>query len=397
MKTLLRRLKRRRQRLNALTRELLADLQEQTGTSDGDLRRLWNDYVRHRRWSLYILFLIMAVWGPLPLILPLLAKYNIDHVLMVETYPDGIPPELLAEQLGRLWVVILGGAAVYGVWAFFQQMRGWLSLRISHNMIGRLRKELYQKLQKLHVGFFDQTQTGRIMARVLDDVALIQQAITTQFSEFIGSGSKVAISLIVLFTLEWHLALIIAVSLPFYALAFALIQPRLRRNNIAISRLNSRMSGHTLERISAIQVIKAFAQETAEIAGLSHMSASNVRLGVRQTVLNQSLVLATNCLACIPVGLTLYLGMSWVRDGSYGMTLGRMLAFVGVVPMIYGPLATVTNLITYSEMVLVRVRRVFALLDEPEDVLPGRIHLSGIDGRIHLRNVTFCYPHQNEA
>jgi ABC-type multidrug transport system fused ATPase/permease subunit len=76
------------------------------------------------------------------------------------------------------------------------------------------------------------------------------------------------------------------------------------------------------------------------------------------------------------------------------MTIGEMLAFVGMMGMLYHPVNHLTSVATAVQAALVVLRRVFAVLDEPEEVPPGRISLDGMAGKIEFDRVTYIYPKQ---
>lgn len=390
------------ERLDKLIEDLCADIQEGSQDGRGDCVRLWREYVREHAGLVFWLLLVMLLWGPLPLLLPLLGRYTVDNVIMITTYPNGIPDALLPQQVERLWFVVISGLAIMLLFAVFQMSNGWLSLQLAQRIVFRMRQHLRMKLQALHVGFFDQNQTGRIVTRILDDVTVIQQAVTNHVGSIVGCSSKLLVAMGILFWICWELALVVLASLPFYVLAYAVLQPAMRRNNIAMSRMNSRMYGRVMERLNAIKVIKSFATEREEYADFGHMNADDVRLGGRQMVYSHSLNIAAVVLQSVPSGTILLVGMWWVHDtleGASGtpLTIGQLLAVIWMLPDIYSVVAQITNIATFSEQVVVRIRRVFSLLDENEGVRSGTRTLSGIRGAISFRDVTFYYPLQKEA
>lgn len=377
-------------RVETIIRRVLDDSQEPTGRAGGAWRRLWTAYLKPHLGILGLLFGIMAVWGPVPLAIPLVQKFVVDDVLRGGAALTH--PEEWAERLPLLGWAVLWNLLIYGAFFFFQWAQQACALNVSQRITYALRKDLYEKLQRLHIGFFDRTQTGRLMSRLLDDVNVIQQAASNHLAQFVGQFTKFIGATIVMYWINVPLSLAVTAAVPFYLGLFLYLRPRIRRTNIAISRMNSRTIGHTEERIAAIRVLKAFHAERREFARFAALIHDSVRLQIRTAVYKLSLDLFVAALTAGVTGLVLYVGARQIQAGQ--MTLGAVLAYLGAMSRFLGPVGQMANQATYFQYVGVVLRRVLALLDEPEDVLSGRVRLRGIKGKIEFDNVSFAYPRQ---
>lgn len=376
-------------RVDDIVDRLFSDTQEYTGHHAGDLRRFWRDYLRQVAGRLSLMLIIMFLWGALPLALPLIQKFIIDDILM----SDGIiDVAAMRQRLDLLKWAVFWSVFVYVLYFFFHWAYQRVSLSIGWTVTYSFRKALYEKLQRLHIGFFERTQTGRIMSRLLDDVNVLQQACTNTAGQLIGQGAKVIVAAIILFWLDWKLAALIIASLPVYLSAFLILRPRIRRINIAISRLYSRTVGHAEEHMSAIRVVKAFASERREQKRFAVLVHDFIRLTMRSAVFSVILELFSGTMTVLFTGIILYVGVRHVQTGV--MSIGSVLAYLGTARLIFGPIGVLANQGTYIQYVLVVLRRVFALLEEPEKVCPGQIQLTGIKGKIQFDAVTFTYRHQ---
>jgi ABC-type multidrug transport system fused ATPase/permease subunit len=377
-------------RVELIIRRVLDDSQEPSSHSPGSWRRLWLTYLKPHLGVLTLLLAIMAAWGPLPLAIPLVHKFVIDDVLRGGAALTD--PAQWAERLPLLGWAVLWNLLIYGLFFFFHWAQQSAALAVSQRITYALRKDLYEKLQRLHIGFFDRTQTGRLMSRLLDDVNVLQGAASNHLAQLVGQFSKFLGAAIVMYWLNWQLSLALTLVLPFYIGLFLYLRPRIRRTNIAISRMNSRTIGHTEERIAAIRVLQAFNAERREFSRFATLIHDAVRLQVRSAVYKLSLDLFVATLTAVLTGVVIYVGARQIQAGH--MSLGAVLAYLGAMSRFFGPIGQVANLATFFQYVGVVLRRVLALMDEPEDVLSGQVRLRGIKGKIEFDAVSFAYPRQ---
>lgn len=377
-------------RVEAIIRRVLDDSQEPAGHIADAWRRLWRGYLQPHLGVLLLLLAIMAAWGPLPLAIPLVHKYVIDDVLRGGAALTDAAQ--WAERLPQLGWAVFWNLLIYGLFFFFHWAQQSAALAVSQRITYALRKDLYEKLQRLHIGFFDRTQTGRLMSRLLDDVNVLQNAASNHLAQLVGQFAKFIGAAIVMYWLNWPLSLALTLLLPFYVGLFLYLRPRIRRTNIAISRMNSRTIGHTEERIAAIRVLQAFNAERREFSRFAALIHDSVRLQMRSALYRLFLDLFVACLTAVLTGVVIYVGARQIQTGQ--MTLGAILAYLGAMSRFFGPIGQVANLATYFQYVGVVLRRVLALMDEPEDVLSGQVRLRGIKGKIEFDQVSFAYPRQ---
>lgn len=386
----------RRQRLNRIIKESQSDAQEQTGAQAGDLRRLWRVYLTTHRWTLAGMLVVLVVWASVPYFFALTHRYMIDGILvpgagaMIGDHSDLLPKFLLGLGLVFGANMLLHTVNLVCHWTVSSS-----TLKIGRDIALRLRDQLYLKLNALRLGYYDRTQSGRVVARVQADVGQIQNTVTGHMASLLIEPIKLTVGFAVLFWLDWRLARILAVAAPLYAGIFILLRPRIRVNSMAQSRLNSRLYGLTAERLGAIQVVKAFGKERGELGVFSRVVHNGVRLAQRHALYNQGLSFAASALSAVAVTGILLHGLLSVRDGLHGMTLGSVVAFVHLAQQVFQPIQTLTAMGAVVQTTMVSLRRIFTLLDEPCPTMSGGITLAGMTGKIRLEHVTFSYPSQS--
>ena len=379
----------RKARLKRLIARILDDLESYEGSMLADLKRLWKNYLIAHRLRILSALLVTAVWSVFPFVTAMLTRFLVDRVLLVDGSYD---PSMIDTQLPLFlrYVVILFSA--WTLYVLANWLRNWLILDTGQRVIYDLRRELHEKLQKLHVGYFESHETGKIVSRVLDDVKLIQDWTTVYFLDFSAQIMRLLIGLVLIFFINWQLSAAIVVVLPIYGWIYMRMRPQIRRNSIATRRINSSMYGLSAERISGVPVVKAFSQERSEARGFAQKMNNYVRLAMQAILYAQQLTLFAGLITAVVSGLVIYLGVSLVRSGA--MSFGDVMAFVQIMPNLFLHVNAVTAYMTAIEGVFVVIRRVFYLLDEFEEVESGQISLDGMTGKIEFDDVSFSYPGQ---
>jgi len=164
-------LRAQRSRAENLMARLMKDSESYDGRVSDDLGRLWERYLKEYRWRIFAAFAITLVWSTHGYIFALATQYLVDEVIKLGT---GIPVTLEEQMPGFYrWAGI-----VLGTWTLVvvtQWVRSRLILGVGQSLVYRLRAELHEKLQVLHIGYFERQETGKLMSRVLEDVWIIRE------------------------------------------------------------------------------------------------------------------------------------------------------------------------------------------------------------------------------
>lgn len=379
------------QRATKIVNAILAEERDSECNPAGDLRRLWRDHLGEHRSRLALVLVLTILLGAQPFAFALTMRFLVDYVLKCET---GVAPGEIDTQLGLLGVYVCMNVGIWLTCLLCRWVRSWVIMSTGQKLVFALREQLHAKLQVLHIGYYERTATGKILARVLDDVRVIRQWVGAEFVNLATHFFQVILGLMTVFYLNRTLAVMALVALPLYGLALYAVRPLVRRTSIALRRLNSRLYARSSERVSGIAVVKAFGQEGREVREFSRMVFDMVRVHMRLVLYQQGLVLATVVISSVATGLIVYTAVRYVQAEL--LSLGGAMAFFGALASLFMPVKGFTTIVSSMQAMLVVLRRVFALLDEPTDVVPGKIKLAGMTGKISFDEVEFTYPGQRD-
>ncbi len=295
------------------------------------------------------------------------------------------------EKIRWLWAVF----ALYLIVRFLFAGMTWLFnyniAFVGNRLVYRVRLDLHQKVQKLQMTFFDRKQTGKIMARILDDVQLLESEVTTTLVEAIGHMAKVLIGIVVLLLINVELASLALLSLPLYAVTYKLFQRPVSETFARMREAYSDTYGILEERVRGIRVVYSFAKERYERRLFFKRLVTIFRLSLRNSMLNASLRAACASISAVAVALILYWGALMVRSGD--LTVGELIFFNMSLSSLFMPLVALANVNMVFRQMAVVISRVFEVLDEKISIQdrPNAIQLNRVRGRVIFRNVRFQY------
>jgi len=296
---------------------------------------------------------------------------------------DAAPQTILYVAVGLVLIICLRNV--------FSYVNSYLVNWIGHRFVFDLRFKTWQHLQRLSLAFHNQTQTGKIMARVTADIELIQGLIQGQLVQFIIDIVTLVAVIAMLFFLEWRLASVIVVLVPFYVASYLAFLKHIRAISQEQRRLYDEMLGKLAEKIAGIQVVKAFVREDYERDSFMKSVQDKFTTDMRQVHLNRRLGVASGVISAFGTGVVYAYGGSLVQHGE--MTAGKLVAMTFYIGFVFNPAVRVVDFNNALQWALSAMDRVFQTLDtrpEVEDI-PNAATLPPIAGDVRFENLGFQY------
>lgn len=289
-----------------------------------------------------------------------------------------------------LWVA--GGLiGIIAVRNLFSYVNSYMVTWIGHRFVFDLRFRTWQHLQRLSLAYHNQTQTGKIMARVTADIELIQGLIQGQLVQFITDLVTLVAVLGMLFVLEWRLAGIILFLVPFYVISYLLFLKRIREISNEQRRLYDEMLGKLAEKIAGIGVVKAFVREDYERQSFMTSVRAKFLVDMRQVHLNRRLGLVSGAVSALGTGAVYSYGGWLVQHGE--MTTGKLVAMTFYIGFVFNPAVRVIDFNNAMQWAVSAMDRVFQTLDTRPDVedKPDALPMPPIKGEVIFDHLEFAY------
>ena len=330
------------------------------------------------RYRLSLGMLLMIINRLVGLILPASSKYLIDDVILKHRSELLIPLALAA-----------GAATIIQALSSFalSQVLGVAAQRA----ITEMRKSVQEHVARLPIRYFDSTQTGVLISRIMTDAEGIRNLVGTGLVQLIGGLVTAAIALIVLFYLNWRLTSITLLALAAFGgvmmIAFKKLRPLFRERG----KIQAEVTGRLTESLGGIRIVKAYAAEKREeivFARGAHRLLRNVARSM--TAVSGVTAFTTIIVGLVGVILILVGGNAVLQNQ---MTLGDLFMYMIFTGLVAAPLVEIASIgtqITEAFAGLDRIREIRHMATEDEDEAQ-RAALGRIEGEISFRDVSFEY------
>jgi ABC-type multidrug transport system fused ATPase/permease subunit len=347
-------------------------------------KRLWK-YLRPYWHFELITLIVMAMLAALTLAIPLAIAYLIDDLI----------PSLAASKTGiDVKPVILFGLLLIGIYltqVVLSWVRDYLATYIGANIIADIRAQLFGHLERLPLSFFSRHQIGEIMSRMLSDVNMLQNLLTTILLMAITNVLMLIAILVYLLKTNWLLTLIAVIPVPLTVWLTGAFGRKLYGIVKRIQEIIAQLSANVQESLTAVTIVKAFGQEDRELDKVKGTMRGLTRSIVRHGVTNS---LASNLInfvnSCGPIVILAW-GTYLAAGGS--MKIGTLIAFYMLLTYLYSPIQGLASVQIEVKSAMASVDRIFEYLDIPQGIEESAnpVHIEQLRGNIVVENVSFGY------
>ncbi|MBR7165028.1 MAG: ABC transporter ATP-binding protein, partial [Clostridia bacterium] len=263
--------------------------------------------------------------------------------------------------------------------------------KFSQKITRKLRKEVYDKLLTLPVGYFDKLQAGDVISRLSYDIDTINTSLTGDLLQIFTSLITVSGAFIMMLTISWQMLLVFLVTLPLSILITIhrtkLVRPLFRKRSAELGRL----SGFTEEILSGSKTIKAYGKEGIFSKRYDQCNGDASEATFAADYQAASMGPSVNFINNLSISIISVAGACLFVAGN--MTLGNISSFILYGRRFSGPINEFSNILADIQSLRSAAERVFSLMDEApekEDV-PNAKTLDVVKGEIEFRNVRFGY------
>ena len=346
-----------------------------------DSKAAWREFrelLRVHRRRLAIGLTLMMISRLAGLVLPLMSKKVIDDVISKPANMDLMP-----------FALAVGAATVVQAITSFglSQILGVAAQRA----ITDLRKKVQAKIMRLPVRYFDSTQSGVLLSRIMSDAEGIRNLVGTGLVQLVGGLVTAAISLVVLLYINWRLTAVTAVVLGLFgggmAYAFQRLRPLFRERG----KIQAEVTGRLTEALGGIRIVKSYTAEKREEIVFAH-GAHRLFRNIAQSMTGVSATTSGSTVIIGVVGVVMiWMGGNDIVAGK--MTVGDFVMYIFFIGLLAAPLISIASIgtqITEAFAGLDRIREIMNMQTEDE-ADEGKPSLGEIGGEIAFENVWFEY------
>jgi len=276
----------------------------------------------------------------------------------------------------------------------------WENLYLSYagqSVIYRMRTELFAHLHNLSLSFFDTHKVGKLMSRVQNDVAQLQELVTQGILSLITSLLTLVGISVVMISMNWRLGLIMLAIVPVLVLGVWIWQKYARRAFIRVRTAIATVNSQLQEDIAGVRVVQSLSRERENMGQFDQVNRAHLDANVTAVKLEAVMMPMINILTGISFAVVIIIGGFQVLDGV--MTVGVLMSFLMYVQRFFDPVLELSMQYTELQRAMASGARIFELIEVKPEIenKPGAIELPPIKGEIHFQDVSFGYEEGKEV
>lgn len=335
-------------------------------------------YLRPYRKELPIALGLVALGAATQALGPFLIGWSIDNLILRGNVRG------LAFMLTLLTVnYVFGVQAIRG-----QILRvGWIVQRV----LAQLRQDIFLKVQSLPLSFFDRSEAGDLMSRLLNDVNTVNQAFGQTIAQMLGNLFSLLGIIIAMLAINLQLGLLSNLVVPLMILTTSLFSRWARERFRVTRRTIGDLSTKLEEDIGSVKEAQAFNRVRLNIEEFQQLNAANRDANIQAVAITAAFLPSIDVLNTLATAGVLAYGGYLAVTGQ--ATVGVITAFLLYVQQFFRPIQILSQFYTQAQSAIAGLERIFALLDEPAQLkdAPNAYDMPAIHGDVTFENVQFGY------
>lgn len=342
---------------------------------------IWN-YIRKYKFKMFFGIFLVAVCSALNMVTPYLSGKIVDNVIVKRQ------TNLLMIYLGIIVIVTF----IRSILRYYFQL---VFENVSQNILFTLRKQTYEKLQKLDFSFYEKNETGNIMTAMTGDMDTIRHFVAWVIYMVVENGLIFIFSIGIMFTVNYKLAILMILYTPVIGYFTFKLSRKVKPTFSDIRQQFSRLNSMVQENISGNRVVKAFAKEDYEIKKFNKENEAYRERNFQSAKVWEKYLPVLDSLSSGLNIVVILIGGIMVINSS--LSMGELITFSSLIFAINNPLRMAGWLTNDVERFRASAEKVYELMNTKTKIKNSKnlIKTGKIAGNIEFKNVHFCYENQN--
>jgi ATP-binding cassette subfamily B protein len=341
------------------------------------LRRLLRYALPYRR-DVALAVVLLLAGGLLALVGPWLTQRALDVAI----------PRRDGPLLILLTAAFLGALLV----EFVQEYASTLvTTRIGQRVMFDLRAQLFERLQRLSISYFDRNPVGRLITRVTSDVETLNELFSSGLVALFGDFFTLAAIMVMMLVMDWRLALVAFTVIPLIWIIAVIFRRRIRDAFRDIRAKVARLNAFLQEHLSGMRVVQLFGREEEAGRRFDEVNRDHLRSHLRSITIYAVFLPIGEVITAVALASLLWVG--GLRVGGT-LTVGVLAAFIQLTRRFFQPLQDLSDKFNLLQSAMASSERIFRLLDTPlevpEPVVPVPLPVP-LRGEVRFEGVWFRY------
>lgn len=257
------------------------------------------------------------------------------------------------------------------------------------NVVSKLRKQLWQKLLKMPVKYFDDVKTGEISSRLVNDTSQVKDLLTSTLPNAMTSLLQFVGALVIMLAMDWRMTLLMFVAVPLVILVMLPVMNQSRKIGRVRQDELAKFASDSTDVLGEVRLVKSSNGEEHELAKGNRRIDNLYHVGRKEALINSITQPITNMLMMIMfLGI---LGYGGIRVMNGAMTMGALVSFLMYLFQIISPVVVISQLFNNMAKTSGATERIQQILTEPEEFVTDKAEKDIASAPLKFENVDFAY------
>jgi ATP-binding cassette subfamily B protein len=346
------------------------------------IRRLYYFFKPYRWWAVFAIVLTLTA-SYLGTVRPKLTQIAVDDHIV-----DG-------DVDGLMWIITLLVLALVGEFLVLI-INTYITRWFGQGVLFRIRNAVFEKIQSLHVQFFDKNPIGRLITRTTSDIEALSELLSDGIVNMIGDLFRIFFILYFMLSMSWELTVVSILVLPMLFYATFWFKGKVRIAYLEVRDQIARLNSFVQEHINGMSVVQLFNREKKEKEKFVGINADHRKAHIKTIFYFSIFWPLVEVFASLAMALVVWYGGGRALMGD--VTFGVLLAFIQYVRQFFNPIRGLSEKYNTLQSALASSERIFNVLDTPKNVLESSDgkSLKNAKGEIEFKNVSFQYNADEE-
>ncbi|MCC5913551.1 MAG: ABC transporter ATP-binding protein [Balneolaceae bacterium] len=346
------------------------------------IRRLYYFFEPYKWWALLAIFLTLSA-AFLGTVRPKLTQVAVDDYIAI------------GDIEGLTWIIVLLGLALISEFIILV-FNTYLTRWFGQGALFRLRNAVFEKIQSLHVQFFDKNPIGRLITRTTSDIEALSELLSDGIVNMIGDLFRIFFILYFMLMMSWELTIISILVLPILFYSTFWFKGKVRVAFLDVRDQIARLNSFVQEHINGMSIVQLFNREKKEKDRFISINKDHKDAHIRTIFYFSIFWPVVEVLASLAMALVVWYGGA--RALMDQLTFGVLLAFIQYVRQFFNPIRGLSEKYNTLQSALASSERIFDILDTENEVKEAENPIAPKDqkGRIEFRDVDFSYNQDEE-
>lgn len=268
---------------------------------------------------------------------------------------------------------------------------------VGQHIIRDIRAKIFRHILQFRMAYFDKNSVGRLVTRVVSDIETIAAFFSNGVFTILSDILKMLAVTIVMFILNWRLALITIAVLPILVYATKLFQVAIKATFQEVRNQVANLNGFVQERVTGMKIVQLFNRENIEYQNFKEINDKHKKAHVKTIWYYSVFFPIAEILSSIGIGLIVWFGGGQAIQDS-GISVGMIIGFIQYAQMLFRPLRQIADKFNQLQMGIVAGERVFKVIDTNSSIdKNGTIVAENLKGDIKFKDVRFSYVADEEV